>query len=102
MRNPLISEIRRIRARMDRERARNPDRDEVAESRELLLKVCDVIIDDQGKPRYITNGKKMYDVFIAPRLAKEAARSRNHTRRRASSGRNSRSRSADGQRRGAH
>jgi hypothetical protein len=82
MRNPLIAEIRRIRARMDREWARNPNRDYVAESRELLLKVCDVIIDDQGKPHYIANGKKMYDVLIAPRIAAEAARSTGGARRR--------------------
>jgi hypothetical protein len=79
-RNPLIAEIRRIRAKMDRERARHPDRDEVAESHALLLKVCDVVIDEQGKTHYITNGKKMYEVLIAPRLAKEAARAKSRAR----------------------
>ena len=81
MRNPLLDEIRRVRAKRACEWAQSPDRDYVAESRELLLKVCDVVIDEQGNRRYITNAAKMYDVLVAPRLAKEAARARNHTRR---------------------
>jgi hypothetical protein len=84
MRNPLIAEIRRIRAKMDREWARNPNRDYVAESQALRLKVCDVVIDDEGKPHYITNAKKMYDVLIAPRIAEEAARSKRRRARRSS------------------
>lgn len=94
MRNPLIAEIRRIRAKMDREWARNPNRNYVAESQELRRKVCDVVVDENGKTHYITNEKKMYDVLIAPRLAKEAARSKSRTRRR-STGRTTRSREAD-------
>jgi hypothetical protein len=89
MRNPLIAEIRRIRAKMDREWARNPNRDFVAESRAFLLDVCDVVTDENGKPHYFPNRKKMHDVLIAPRLAKEAARSKSRTRRR-SSGRTAR------------
>jgi hypothetical protein len=98
MRDPFIAEIRRIRAKMDREWARNPNRDEVVESREFLLKVCDVVIDENGKTHYITNGKKMYDVLIAPRLAKEVAHSSSRARRR-STGRAARPKSAAPERR---
>lgn len=87
MRNPLIAEIRRIRAKMAREWARNPNGNYIAELRERMRKVCDVVIDDNGKPHYITNAKKMYDVLIAPRLAEEAARSSNRARGRSSTGR---------------
>jgi hypothetical protein len=82
MRNPLIAEIRRIRAKMGRERARNPNRDYLAEGQEMRRKVCDVVIDAEGKTHYITNRQKMYDVFIAPRLAEEAARSKRRRKRR--------------------
>jgi hypothetical protein len=84
MRNPLIAEIRRIRAKMDREWARNPNPNYLAESQERRRKVCDVVIDAEGKPRYITNRQKLYDVFIAPRLAEEAARSERRRIRRSS------------------
>jgi hypothetical protein len=79
MRNPLIDEVRRIRAKMDREWARNPGRDEVAESRALLEKVCDVIVSENGERRYITNATKMLDVLIAPRLAKKKRSHRSAT-----------------------
>ena len=82
MHNPLIAEIRRIRAKMDRERARNPNRDYVAEAEELRRKVCDVVIDENGVTHYITNKQKMFDVLIAPRIAKEAARAKSRARRR--------------------
>ena len=88
MRNPLIAEIRRIRAKMARERARNPNRDYVAESQELRRKVCDLVIDENGKEHYIANWNKMYEVLIAPRLAKEAARAKSRAQRRTSNGRN--------------
>ena len=71
MRNPLIAEIRRIRAKQALERARNPHRDEVAESYELLHKVCDVVVSENGERHYVASATKMYDVLIAPRLAKE-------------------------------
>src|SRR5262245_25502458 len=87
MRNPLIAEIRRIRAKMDREWARNPNPNYIAESQARTRKVCDVVIDDDGKPRYITNKQKLYDVFIAPRLAKEEARSKRARKRPSSGGR---------------
>ncbi len=76
MRNPLIAEIRRIRAKMDREWARNPNPNYIAESQERRRRACDVIIDDEGKPHYITNRQKLYEVYLAPRLAEEAARAR--------------------------
>jgi hypothetical protein len=71
MRNPLIAEIRRIRAKMARERAQNPDRDYIAEAAELRRKVCDVVVTETGETLYITNKDKLYDVLIAPRLAKK-------------------------------
>lgn len=74
---------------MDRERARNPNRDYIAESQELRRKVCDVVIDENGTTLYITNAKKAYDVLIAPRIAKEAALAKRRARRRTTSGRNS-------------
>jgi hypothetical protein len=94
MRNPLIAEIRRIRAKMDRAWARNPNPDYVAESQELRRKVCDVFIDDEGNPHYITNEKKMYEVLIAPRLARAATRPTKPTRRRSSRGGDSQSKNA--------
>ncbi len=69
---------------MARERAQNPNRDYIAESQELRRKVCDVVIDGNGKPHYISNAKKMYEVLIAPRVAKEVARSKRRRTRRSS------------------
>ena len=85
MRNPILDEIRRIRAKRAMDWAQDPDRDYVAESRARLLKVRDAVIDGNGKVRYVTNAKKMYEVLIAPRLAKEAARSKNRALRRGAS-----------------
>jgi hypothetical protein len=85
MRDPIVAEIRRIRTKMYREWVRNPNRDVVAESRERLLKVCDVVIDKHGRPHYFPNKQKMYDVLIAPRLAKETARAESRARRRKTS-----------------
>jgi hypothetical protein len=82
VRNPLIAEIRRIRTKMYREWLSNPNRDYIAESQEMRRKVCDVVIDAEGKTHYITNRQKMYDVFIAPRLAEEAARAKRRRKRR--------------------
>ena len=59
-----------------------PNRDYVAESQELRRKTCDVVIDEQGKQHFITNGKKMYDALIAPRLVEEAARAKSRARHR--------------------
>ena len=83
MRNPLIAEIRRIRAKMAREWARNPNY--FAELRERFLKVYDVVLDEKGKPHYFLNKEKVHDVLIAPRLAEEAARSKDRARRRTTS-----------------
>lgn len=87
MRNPILNEIRRVRARRAREWAQNPDRDYVAASRARLLEVRDAVIDENGKTRYVTNARKMYDVLIAPRLAENMARSTGRVRRRRSSSR---------------
>ena len=77
MRNPLIDEIRRIRAKMARERAQNPDRDYIAEAAELRRKVCDVVVTETGETHYITNKEKLYEVLVAPRLAKQKRSARN-------------------------
>ena len=94
MRNPIIDEIRRIRAKMDGKRAQNPNRDYVAESHELLLKVCDIVVSENGERRYVTNWNKMYEVLIAPRLAMETAHSKSRVRRRPLAGRAPRAKNA--------
>ena len=56
---------------MAREEAQNPDRNYIAESAELCRKVCDVVVTETGETRYVTNRDKLYEVLIAPRLAKK-------------------------------
>jgi glutamyl-tRNA reductase len=74
MRNPLIDEIRRTRAKLSKELAEDPEK-VYAYWRELRIKTCDVVISPTGEERYIASAKKMHDVLIAPRHAKKAARS---------------------------
>jgi hypothetical protein len=74
MRNPLIDEIRRVRAKLSRELAEDPDK-VYARWNDLHHKICDVVISPTGERRYILSAAKMHEVFIAPRLAKESAKS---------------------------
>ena len=74
MRNPLIDEIRRARAKLSRELAEDPDK-VYARLDDLHRKICDVVVSPTGERRYITSAAKMHAVFIAPRLAKKAAKS---------------------------
>lgn len=60
MRNPILSQLRRVRLRRSRERAKNPGR-AVAESYELREKICDVVVSETGERRYIASETKMLD-----------------------------------------
>ncbi len=73
MRDPLIDEIRRVRAKLSKELAEDPDK-VFARWRDLRLKICDVVVSPTGERRYIASASKMHEVLIAPRLAKEAAK----------------------------
>ena len=73
MRNPLIAEIRRVRAKLSRELAEDPEK-VFARWRDLRLEICDVVVSPTGEQRYIASATKMREVLIAPRLAKETAR----------------------------
>ncbi len=55
------------------------------ESRARLLKVRDAVIDENGKVRYVTNAKKMYDVLIAPAPCKGSRSLQNRALRRGAS-----------------
>jgi hypothetical protein len=81
MRDPILSELRRIRARLSREHAKNKPGQAVAESYALVHEICDVVIDDEGKTHYIANGKKMHDRLMARRIAGEAGSKRHRTPR---------------------
>jgi hypothetical protein len=69
MQDPILKELRSIRARYSLKR-RNGAR-EVYESQQLLEKVCDLVVLPNGERRYIASKQKMYDYFIAPRVAKQ-------------------------------
>ena len=72
MRNPLIDEIRRVRAKLSKELAEDPEK-VFARWSELRLKICDVVISPTGEEHYVASATKMHEVLIAPRLAKKAA-----------------------------
>jgi hypothetical protein len=72
MRDPIIDEIRRVRAKLSKEMAEDPDKF-FARLNDLHHKICDVVVSPSGERRYITSAAKMHEVFIAPRLAKKAA-----------------------------
>jgi hypothetical protein len=66
MKDPLLKDIRRIRAQRSKDLRRDFKR-AVAESNELFYKLCDVVTSPTGERRFVASGPKMYDVLIAPR-----------------------------------
>lgn len=67
MQDPLLRDIRRIRARRSKELSRD-FKGAIAGSNERLLRVCDVVVSPAGEKQFVTSKQKMYDVYIAPRL----------------------------------
>jgi hypothetical protein len=67
MQDPLLRDIRRIRAHRSKELKRDFKR-AMAESNELIYKLCDVVISPTGERRFVASGTKMHDVLIAPKL----------------------------------
>ena len=72
MRDPLIAEIRRARAKLSKELEQDADK-AMARWEDLRLKICDVIVTPTGERRYVASAVKMHEVLIAPRLARVAA-----------------------------
>jgi hypothetical protein len=70
MQDLLLKDIRRIRAHRSKELKRDFKR-AVAESNELLSKLCDVVISPSGERRFLASATKAYDVLIAPRLQRK-------------------------------
>jgi hypothetical protein len=70
MQDPLLKDIRRMRARRSKALKRDFKR-AMAESNELIYKVCDVVVSPTGERRYVASATKMYEVLIAPRLPRK-------------------------------
>jgi hypothetical protein len=70
MRDPILRELRRVRARYLTEMERDIHRS-AAKSNELLYKVCDVVVSPTGERQFVTSAKKMYDVLIVPKLRRK-------------------------------
>jgi hypothetical protein len=70
MRNPILSELRRIRARHSREAAKMKPGQAVAESYARREQICDVVISETGERRYIASATKMREHLIASRTNK--------------------------------
>jgi hypothetical protein len=70
MEDPILKALRGIRARRSRQ-LRNGFARAAWESQQLLEKVCDVIVLANGEKQYIASRQRVYDYFMAPRLAKQ-------------------------------
>ena len=66
MRDPILSELRRVRARYLKEMEQDIHRS-AAKSNELLHRVCDVVLTPTGEQQFVISARKVHDVLIAPR-----------------------------------
>jgi len=69
MKNPLLKDIRRVRAQRSKELARDFDR-ALDESHERLLKLCDVVVCPSGEKRLVLSANKMAAAATVTALAK--------------------------------
>ena len=63
MQDPILRELRRVRARYLREMEEDMHRS-AAKSNEVLHKLCDVVT---GEQQFVLSAKKIHDTLIAPR-----------------------------------
>ncbi len=64
MQDPILRELRRVRARFLKEMEQDMHRS-AEKSNELLHKVCDVVISPTGERQFVVSAQKMSDVLGA-------------------------------------
>jgi glutamyl-tRNA reductase len=70
MQDPILRELRRIRARYLKEMRADMHRS-AAKSNEVLDRLCDVVISPTGERHFVLSATKINDALIAPlRIAK--------------------------------